>query len=1092
MKIYTVIIALAICIFLIGNVSSADFDNVKSYDSNTRTVTVTNLFGIGSDIATIQLKTPLHVVVAPGYQKVAEFRVRAFTNYAEALKSISFYDKANKNTNLNSVAYDFKYKSVQVVEVPDYSKTCETKIYDKNQTKYEVCSTVQTGSHEEKKEVWLPMSKDVLNNQDLEIGIFTNVKPGDYVEWIPKFFGVTIDEWASWSASLNVNLNAYYKFDEAVGTGGTVIDTYSVNNGTNIGAVNITGKIVYAYDYEATDTTDRIWVPDSSNFTHLGAYAISFWAKPESLHSGYVIRHSGGNGFYIAFVTGTNTIQFLSGSTNLVSDVTYSAGTWYNVVAQRLTNGTMQLFVNNVTQTSQPTDGSGTIDPSENLTIGNDNGGVTPFDGIIDEMAIWNRSLTRAEIEDLYNNGNGITWEAPTPDNPPTVTPQAPANNSLYLTAPQDINFTCYGSDDINFTMMEFYLNESLTGVNSSGLNNTNYTFEQTNLNDGNYNWSCIGYDNNSQSTSTGNLFFTIDSNAPIITVNSPNSSYDLLLNHQNLTLNISIEDASNLDTIYYIYNGTQTDITHGSSSTWEINDTITYEGGSNNITIFANDTLGNANTYVFNWTVKVVDYGGFYHNETTEGALEYFNNTVRLGSGLSITDLDLVYNGTLEGGSTTTSGDYEILEKDNLEIPQIENTTNVSFYWSLQLSDSSIINLTSYNQTIYNLSLDDCSTFTNELYNFTILDEETQANLSDTTLEIAVNIYDATRSNIILNLSASYPTNPTRICLNRNLTSGNLYLIDAIIRYEALTNANEYYNIVNSSLTSTTTSQIIKLYDLNLSDSTEFQVTFTGSDYQPVEDALIYLFRQYISENTFKTVELPLTDSNGQTILHMVRNNVIYNIQVIKNGVVLGTFNNLNAFCEDFTIGDCKINLNSADSNTDLFSYTDLGISFNPPYFNATTSRMIFDFVSLDGTSKTIFMNVTRDNVFGNNSVCNSTLTSSGGSLTCTIPGSVDESLLRTKIYVNGNLILVQNIETGNSNLGPAGYLALFVMAISFILIFSDSKNGVLFGILLSFIGGISFGMITGSLLGLGVSGIWVIVIVVIGLYKLNKDRPQ
>jgi hypothetical protein len=258
------------------------------------------------------------------------------------------------------------------------------------------------------------------------------------------------------------------------------------------------------------------------------------------------------------------------------------------------------------------------------------------------------------------------------------------------------------------------------------------------------------------------------------------------------------------------------------------------------------------------------------------------------------------------------------------------------------------------------------------------------------------------------------------------------------------------------------------------------------------VEGALIYLDRQYISENTFKTVELPKTDSNGQTILHMVRNNVIYNIRVMKDGIVLGTFNNLNAFCEDFTIGDCKINLNSADSNSDLFSYSDLGISFNPPFFNETSRDMIFSFTSLDGTSKLVLMNISRNNIFGNSSVCSTSLTSASGTLTCSISANIDDATLTTYIYVNGNLVLMQSMDTAKSNLGEGGFLVLFVMAITFILMFSGSKNGVLVAIILTFVGGISLGMLSGSLFGLGVAGIWLLVIVILAMYKLNKDRPQ
>lgn len=1087
MKIYNVIICIALLVLLIGNVSAAEWDNVKSYDPNTRTITVTNLLGLGSDIATLQLITPLHNRVAPGYNKVAEIKINFLTDYTDSYQEMKFY---NSEMQQISRTFDFKFKDVRYEKVDDFELQCKPKTLG-NGTIIDECKSVNVGSHMEYKTYWVPFDKLKNKEQILAgeytIGIFTNViKTDKNIEWVPKFFGVTIDEWASWTAALDVDLKAYYKLD---GTTGDVKDELDQHNGTNNGATRgATGIIATAFDFESGDGTDRVLIPASSDF-NMGNFTMSLWFKPESNAQGYILRaDSGSEVLYLAYLS-TNKINYYLDATNFDSSSTFSAGNWYNVVITRQDNGTMTMYVNNNSEGTATN--TGTLG-SVRISLGNDWGGAGPVDGIIDEVAIWGRVLNRTEIDDLYNNGNGITYA--TTNAAPWVNAISPANNSLYTTSPKDINFTCYGADDVNFTQMEFYLNGTLTNTNSSGLNNTNYTFEVTGLNSGDYNWSCTGYDNDTLSTSTGTLFFIIDTAPPDITVNTPASSYDSLVDGQDITLNISIEDSSNLDTIYYNYNGTQIDVTHGGSTSWEINDTITYIGGNNNITIFANDTLGNSNTYVFNWTVKVIDYGGYYNNETTEGALEYFNNTIRLGSGLSLSDFDLVYNGSLEGGSSATSGSDIILSKSSLLVPDVTTTTNITFYWSLTLSDASIINLTSYNQTVYNLTLDDCSTNTVELYNFTMVDEEEQTPLSNTTLEVAVNIYDGSRSSVILNLSDSYSANPTRICINRNVTEGSLYLLDAVLKYSSTDpdHATEYYNIVNSSLTSETTTNKITLYDLNLTDSTEFQLTFTGDDYLPVEGALIYVDRQYISENQFKTVELPKTDSNGQTILHLVRNDVIYNIRVIKDGSVLGTFNNIVAFCEDYTIGDCKINLNSADTNPDIFNYdSELGLIFTTPTYNETTQEVTFSFTTDDGTSKYVSMNVTRDNVIGNRSVCNSSITSSSSTLTCSL-SSVDDSVLRVNIYVDGDLILTTTFELSGTNYGEAGYLVYFVMALGFILMFSRSKSGVLFGIIISFIAGVGLGILNSSLIGLGAAGLWLILIVIIGLYKLNKDRPQ
>jgi len=53
-------------ILLLGSVNAFTFDNVKSYDSDTRTVTIVNSFNIPllrKDISTIKLNTPLNYKV---------------------------------------------------------------------------------------------------------------------------------------------------------------------------------------------------------------------------------------------------------------------------------------------------------------------------------------------------------------------------------------------------------------------------------------------------------------------------------------------------------------------------------------------------------------------------------------------------------------------------------------------------------------------------------------------------------------------------------------------------------------------------------------------------------------------------------------------------------------------------------------------------------------------------------------------------------------------------------------------------------------------------------------------------------------------
>lgn len=520
---------------------------------------------------------------------------------------------------------------------------------------------------------------------------------------------------------------------------------------------------------------------------------------------------------------------------------------------------------------------------------------------------------------------------------------------------------------------------------------------------------------------------------------------------------------------------------------------TFNYLSTQDSLIFYANDTLGNENFTTRSWNISITPVSFKFNNVTTEGNLEDFNETIIVISRASITEVLFYYNGTQTTGESFISGDNNVLRINNFVVPNVDSDTNLSFFWSVTLDTGISFNLTSRTQLVLNLGLDNCTINDKVILNFTSVDEELQTLIASPEIETAVKIYSGDRSQLVLNVSNLYVNNPTTICISNNLTNSSNYSVDVIVRYEAADYANEYYNIVNLFLNNATQPQVITLYDLNFSDSTEFRLTFTGTDYLPVENALVFVERQYISENKFKTVELPKTDSNGQTILHLVRNDVIYNIIVVKNNSVLGNFENIVAFCEDFTIGDCKIDLSGIQSTEAIFNYdSNLGIIFNEPVYNETSRIISFNFLTSDGTSKTVTMEVVRNDIFGNRSVCNSTLTSSGGTLACLVGANVDETILGVKIFVNGEQSVQDTVNIDREDFGVGGYLILFVMVMSFSFFFSDNKNMILIGLIVSFAASIGLGMVKSDLIGIGASGVYLIVIVFIGFWKLNKRRKE
>jgi len=1061
------IFSLVFCfVFLLSFVSALEYDNIKTYDPITREATFKNsIFGIPTTtIGKARLNTPLdYMIEHSGYQKVAEFRLQAYTDYNDILKSIDLYDKKEKdykNHKITDRTIDIKYKLEKLVSVDDYKNVCE--IDYKNNSNV-LCEYKIVGSHLEERIVWEKVTPAILKkNEYVDVGLFTKVKRGDYVEWIPTIYGVEVEEWASWNASLIVENSDDFE-RASLGANWTVSGTPDIFNSewyrmdsADDDAKTTVGSVIT----NTTPTNFKIKIKRSS-----GSGSTYAW----------MWNDAGGNAaFYFQFAS-TNDLVVV-GSVTTTLDAAFD-NDWYLLEAR------------NINWSEHTFDAW-----SRGVEIATGLGFINNYN-YADQWRIGEHGGISLNYVDHVYSEVGVSQNAT--DNPPVITLNSPDNATDYLTSPIQINFSCYGSDDQNLTSVGFYVNNVLDQLNTSGINNTNYLFSKT-LTDGNYNWTCEGTDNNTQTTKPTARTFRIHTTDPESYIHYPTGTLDYHLGGTPLKFNWTVNETGENLTSHIInctfnYNGVVTELNNTLCT--QINETtFTPLPGINTLNFSVTDEFGLINTSITTWNIKLFEINQTYNNETTEGSLETFLANLRLGSGYSITDAVLInYNGSSSAGQSFAVGSNTVLRKVDFLIPNVNNDTNASFYWSVTLSDSTALNLSSQNQTIYNLKLDNCSSNTVEIFNFTVVDEEKQTILPNATIEIAINIYDENREQLILNYSELFEgINPLRVCMNRNLSSDSMYLVDTVVRYEDTGNANEYYNIVGQNLTSGTETQKITLYDLNLTDSTEFQLSFTGSDFLPVENALVYVDRQYISENTFKTVELPKTDYNGQSVLHLVRNDVIYNIRIIKDGIVLGSFENLVAFCDDFTIGYCNIELNAFDSVESVFNVDEeLGIIYTSPIYNETTNTISFNFLTSDGTSKTVLLEVTRNDIFGNRSICNSTLTSSGGTLTCNIDPNLDESVLVVSIYVDGVLTVKGSVELDTDNYGVAGYLVMFVMAMSFIFMFSGSKTGVLISIGLTFAGSLGMGIVSGKLIGIGASGIWLLVIIFVGIYKLNKERP-
>lgn len=664
----------------------------------------------------------------------------------------------------------------------------------------------------------------------------------------------------------------------------------------------------------------------------------------------------------------------------------------------------------------------------------------------------------------------------------PIVTLNSPINYYNSSTTSIDFNATVVGT----IVNVSLYLDGILNETNTSGINDTDYLFTET-IADGEHNWT-IESCNDDGCTTSDTRTFTIDTTPPTVNITSPypeNYTYDYHKLNTNLTINFTAVD-TNRDKCWYNYDGTNTTVTCA-DSTFNINIT---NASDKDIIFYANDTIGNEASITRNWDYRLLETGQSYTATVLEGASTSFaiNFTT---NGTEITTAYLNYNGTRYGGTITDA--YTITK--TITAPEVATSSIIPFFWEIIMRDGFAYNTTSTNQTVTPISIDNCAVNTIALYNFTIKDEALQTELNESAVNTSAKVDLVIRSygtdTEISTYYKAFTTNPFGICVNSSLTTQS-YNIDVQVEYSAVGYDTEFYHIQNETLNSSSFPTNITLYDLNTSTSQAFKVVFKDSAFLSVEDALIYVYRKYIDEGVFKIVEVPKTDANGETIAHLVTNDVIYNFVVKKYGVTLGTYSNVRPVCQNPTITTCTIDFNAFASTIVVPDYTTTDDFNYTLAFNKTSREISTQFAIPSGSAENVTLIVVNQDALST-TMCTDSVVSSSGTLTCTVPESFGNGTATARLYKSSALISYGSVsmsQTSKDIYGSA--LAIIaVMVLMTILGAGLSDNPVytaifLFvGVLLLFAMNI---LDTSGYLGKGASVVYLLIAIVLIIIKGSK----
>lgn len=922
----TMILTIVLCA---QPVSAFEWDNVGFYDSETRTMTIRNALGFGDVIAKMRLVSEPITKVMPGKdRKVAEIEFYDFDKeYGKALKKMEFFNKKGNNQKFNR---NFKYKyqnQIGTRQRPTYETTCEGVGYHGNGTEIIDCTTTTSyetvGVYE-----WVEFNslKDVPNG-NVSIGIFTNVYEGDSVEWIPTFFGVEIDEWATWQASASDGLIAWYTLEES--SGRVVEDIiHSLNatvNGTTI-TQGVDGLINNAYSFSSAnkdhltinDTTTKAAFNFSTDGSNLANFSISLWMNKSGTGGGALIDRSTGAPspmWSLISDAGENIDVTLWESDGTQIDVIGSQSIpldeWAHVVM--VANGThVSTFINGTFVQKTAYDGTIRDNDAVNISFANnEQGGGSFFDGRLDEIGIWNRSLTASEVSNLYNNGIGL--------NP--------------------LNETASIEEEFGITVLLNTPTDSLEFVEATRLFNSTITPSSGNL---------------TLKNSTFNIWF----------------SNNTLFNSTFQTM-----DATSNETTF-----TPQDIVLDSYA-WNV-----LSCGENTTSTICSIQAAN---FTFERAAFSVDSDFFFLNNSETESRNFHINISTIESILSVS-ANLVYNGTkfIASSSCNASG-FCFITRD-IDIPLVDSaeSANKTFFWEISVFDGTTTlpkNTSVNSHRVNRIHLEECNaTFVVNATNFTAFDEANLTRIRNWSFKGTFDYWfgsGTVKQNTSINQDSILEEN---LCIKPN---GRTFNTDAQIEYGDAFNTTmtsyvtRNYFFSNASLTNTT--QHIQLFLLNSLDSTSFIIKVQDANTNPVEDAFVSIQRFYPGDGIFRTVQIIRTDGNGESIGFYKTETVDYKHIIVKNGIVelitgrQKIFGKTTPFTLIFTIGAGEgapwdVFENQTGISTSLsFNETNKIVSFS--YIDTTGvtafGRLLVEKPSLSNGTSTIICDV-------NSSIASSTLT--------------------------------------------------------------------------------------------------------------------
>jgi len=357
--------------------------------------------------------------------------------------------------------------------------------------------------------------------------------------------------------------------------------------------------------------------------------------------------------------------------------------------------------------------------------------------------------------------------------------------------------------------------------------------------------------------------------------------------------------------------------------------------------------------------------------------------------SNFTIGNASLIWNSSVYASTTDIVGDGEYNFSRTITIPVIASDVNISFWWNFTLSDGTLETTSSYNQSIQIMALDNCSTYTNRTLTFNMVNEDGLVDMN-ASMEVTFFIWEdvdvgKTFSFILRNNThhdiCLYPHNAT-------------FTANATIRYYEDGYDTRTYYLYHATLTNV--SQNISLYLLNSSEASRIKFIVKDQYGYPKENVYLKFQRYFIDTNTYRTVAIGKTDSNGEVISYLIPYDVYYKVIMEIDGVV-------KKIVSPFLLTSTEVTLIlDADEIIEFFKY--YGKLAHSCRFNDATNNFLCTVTDTSGLMTRAYLRIDKLELNGSTTICEVNDTSVSMTLGCNM-GNTNNSMFLYTLYADLNL---------------------------------------------------------------------------------------